>query len=157
MPIVKLKTHPTGTPPPQAFPEILAQVGPALAVQVEVPPALAKQLTGQGQQLPQPVTGLALIDTGASISAVDQAAIIQLGVSATGLADVRTPAGPTKRNLYPIRIVVPQIGLGLDFNEVIDADLSGLGYVALLGREVLQQMHMILIYDAFAGEVTLAW
>ena len=155
MPIFKGKIFPQGVQPPPPSPDLFQQIGPAIAVQIEVPQALAKQLAAQGQTVPQPVTGLALIDTGATISAVDQSAIAHLGVSTVGLAGIGTAGGPQQLNLYPIRIVLTPLGLGIDFSSVTGAPLGGTGFIALLGRDVLARM--ILIYDGPNGEYTLSY
>lgn len=72
-----------------------------------------------------------------------------------GLANVGTGAGQVQQNLYPIRIILNQMSLGLDYSQVIGADLSGTGFIALLGRDLLSRM--ILIYDGLHGEYTLAY
>ncbi len=49
----------------------LHRVGPVLPVEIAVPSALSRFLSAQNQQIPAPMTGLALIDTGATRSCVD--------------------------------------------------------------------------------------
>ena len=49
------------------------QDGPVLQVEISLAAALVKHLTDQGQPVPQPVAGWALIDTGATAAAVDAA------------------------------------------------------------------------------------
>jgi hypothetical protein len=49
-------------------PTTLANLGPALAVSVAIPQALADLYTRQQRPLPSPITGIALIDTGATRS-----------------------------------------------------------------------------------------
>src|SRR6266571_1688950 len=51
-------------------PTTLAHLGPVLAVSVSIPQALAALYTSQQIPLPSPVTGVALIDTGATRSGV---------------------------------------------------------------------------------------
>ena len=155
MPIFKGRILPRGVQPPPPSPNLFQQVGPVLAVQIEVPQALAKQLAAQGQAVPQPVTGFALVDTGATISAVDQNVIGQLGVSTIGLANMGTAGGPQQQNLYPIRMVLTQLAFPLEFEAVPGAALAGTGFIALLGRDVLTRM--ILIYDGPHGEYTLSY
>ena len=46
-------------------PTTLANLGPVLAVSVSIPQALADLYTRQQIPLPSPITGVALIDTGA--------------------------------------------------------------------------------------------
>jgi len=102
----------------------LAQHGPVLNVEVHVPNALAAQLAQAGQTVPSPVSGLALIDTGASISAVDDSIIQSLGVSPVGIATVKTPSGAARQNQYPVRFVFPGTSLP-DIETPHDARPSG--------------------------------
>ena len=127
-----------------------------MAVQIEIPLALSKQLASQNQPVPQLVTGPAPIDTGATISAVHAPIIAQLGVATVGSANVGTAGGQQQQNLYPIRIVLTQLNnLGIDYNQVLGADLFGTGYITLLGRDLLQRM--LLIYDGPNSEFAIAF
>ncbi len=51
-------------------PTTLAVLGPILPISVSIPQALAALYTSQQISLPSPVTGIALIDTGATRSCV---------------------------------------------------------------------------------------
>lgn len=107
--------------------------------------------------------GFALIDTGASISAVDVSVIQNLAVHPIGIANVGTAGGPQQQNTYPARFVFPGTQLpSMDFNQLIGANLaaqavagSQLPLVALLGRDILQ--HFILIYNGTTGSFSLAF
>ena len=54
---------------PPAF--ALLQRGPIVQVSVAVGQAIAEQLLQQGQQVPAPMAGIALIDTGATTTCID--------------------------------------------------------------------------------------
>lgn len=148
---------------PLPHPQALQGTGPVIQVQVEVPTALATQLQHTGQTVPQPVLGYALIDTGASLSAVDATVIQQLGVQPVGVAHVGTAGGPQQQATCPARFSFPGSSLpAIDFNQLLGANLSGqlaLGagnpLVALLGRDLLQ--HFVLIYNGPAAMFTLAF
>ncbi len=159
MPIFKSKFHPTGQPPAPPTPAVLAQIGPVVPIQIEVPQALNKQLTAAGQPVPAPITGYALIDTGATMSAVDTSVIQKLGVNPVGLASVQTAGGPQQQSLYPIRLIVQGVGLVLDAAQVtgspLGMNLGGLVIIALIGRDFLQAM--LMFYDGPAGEFTVAF
>lgn len=131
--------------------------GPVVDVLVEVPTALAASLATQKQQLPKPVPGLALVDTGATASAVDLQVIQQLGVQPVSVANVATPTGAQSRPLFPGRFTFPGTNVpAMDFQALIGADLSlqkihGMAapLVALLGRDILK--HFVLVYNGPSG------
>ena len=149
--------------PPQVFPAGLRIAGPVLQAQVEVPTILATQLQQSGQAIPQPVAGFALIDTGASISAVDIEVVRQLGVQPVGVANVGTAGGPQQQETYPARFTFPGSNLpGIEFNELLGANLTGQvvpvdgrPLIALVGRDILERF--ILVYNGPAGMFTLAF
>ena len=111
--------------------------------------------------MPTPVPGLALIDTGATLSAVDATVVQQLGVQPVGLANVGTAGGQQQQATYPARFTFPGTGLpNIDFGQLLGANLTGQivaahqqPLIALLGRDILQQF--ILIYNGPVGMFTL--
>lgn len=126
-----------------------------VGVQIEVPEALAKQLASAGKPIPTPVTGMALIDTGATMTAVDSGVVTALGVNPVGVVAVGTAGGPTSQPVYPIRLQIQGVGLVINFSSVTGAPLKPMNLVALLGRDVLTRM--ILIYDGPSSEYTLSY
>ena len=134
-----------------------------MPVQVEVPTALASQFEQEGHAVPTPVPGFALIDTGASVSAVDVAAIGQLGVQPVGVANVGTAGGPQQQATYPARFSFPGTPLpSIEFGQLLGANLVGQQLplpqgqiVALLGRDLLQ--HFILIYNGPGAMMSLSF
>ena len=49
----------------------LAERGPVIQVLISVHPSMAGQLIQRGETLPEPVSGLALLDTGSSHCVID--------------------------------------------------------------------------------------
>jgi len=147
----------------QPFPAGLQLAGPVLPVQIEVPVALANQLQSANQTIPNPVSGFALIDTGASMSAVDITVIQQLGVQQVGIANVGTAGGPQKQATYPARFAFPGTNIPtIDFSQLLGANLAGQNVpgqqgplIALLGRDILQ--HFVLVYNGPLGTFTIAF
>jgi len=78
MPVLSWGISPS---PGKTDPGLLEQVGPLVPVQIEVPTVLAQQLQQAGMAVPQPVSGQALIDTGATSSAVDAQVLTSLGIA----------------------------------------------------------------------------
>ena len=75
----------------------LATFGPGLPVQINFPNALASLPSQQGKPVPTPVSGKALIDIGASITAVDSSVIQSLGVQPVGVPQFKRPLDPRNR------------------------------------------------------------
>ena len=130
--------------------------GPALPVEVSVTAGLAAALTARSTQLPAPQSGSGLIDTGASITAVDMEVIDRLGLPPVGTATVLTPSGSEIQGVYVIRLPFPGTPIpALDPMPVVGSQLRGFGHIVLLGRDLL--VGALLIYDGAHGHWTLAF
>lgn len=155
MPVFHNKYNAPGEAPTVYHPELLQAAGPMMQVQLEAPPALVNKLTSEGSPAPSPINGPALVDTGASVSCVDRSVPARLGLSPIGTTQLSGATGGGLRSLYPMRIVVQGMGnWTLDFQYVVEADLAPLGYVALLGRDVLR--FTVLQYFGHVGEFTVS-
>jgi predicted aspartyl protease len=128
--------------------------GPRAAVQLEVPPALAKQLAASGFPVPAPVTGTALIDTGATRSAIDRSVVARLGLNPIGLVTLGTAGGTSVQALYPLKLVLQQINSTVEFESVTGCDLGATDLVMLIGRDVLRLRTFT--YDGVSGQYSLA-
>ena len=137
----------------QLTPDVLRRGGPIFPIEVSLPQTLADYLTKQGVPVPPSIKGNALVDSGASISAVDLSVISSLQISPVGVATISTAAGSVQRDLYPARFILPH--LVAEFETVIGADLRPQGLVALIGREFLSRF--LMIYHGNAGRVILAF
>jgi len=128
-------------------------------VQVSVPQELEQLLNSKGQPVPAPITGYALIDTGATMSMVDDHAVEALGVGPVGTATLQTAGGPLQSALYPVRVVIgvppKQVVLDLTFGRITSGPLQKSGLLCLLGRDLLQ--HVLLVYDGANGRFTVAF
>lgn len=141
-------------------PHVLAQIGPLLQVEVSVPTALERHLTAQNQPVPPPVTGWALLDTGATRSCVDQSTIARLGVNPIGTTTTGTAGGRVQQYLYPAKFRFPGEGLEIEFSSVVGVDLAGQSIasrdlIVLVGRDVLSRC--VLIYNGPGGFFTLTF
>ena len=96
-------------------PTTLAALGPVLAVSVSIPQALAAFNTRQQIPLPSPITGLALIDTGATKSCVHAPIMSNLGVNPIGVVTSGTPAGQVLHSLCPAHFTFPATNIEIDF------------------------------------------
>jgi predicted aspartyl protease len=137
---------------------VLQHVGPLLHVAVAVHPQHAERLITQGQQPPEAVTGLALIDTGASITAVDEAVCRKLGLTPTSVVPMSHAGGSEQRNCYSIQILfpgapLPPITIPLAASCNLSAGLQP--YIVLLGRNLLARMKMV--YNGPRGRIEIAF
>jgi hypothetical protein len=120
----------------------LAQSGPALSVSVSIPQALAEFYTRKRMPLPSPITGAALIDTGATRSCVHGPVMRTLGVNPIGVVTSGTAAGAVPHYLFPAHFLFPAARIDIDFTAVVGVDLTGQmingqQFIALIGRDVL--------------------
>lgn len=135
----------------------LAIVGPFCPIEIHVPPAIAQILSNTGQPMPNCVTGMALIDTGATSTCVHEQILIGLGLNPVGIVNLGTANGPTQQNVYPLRIICPTQGWKFDIGSAIGVNLTGqvlnvippVPIIALLGRDILQ--HWIFVYNGPLG------
>jgi predicted aspartyl protease len=133
----------------------LQQRGPCVQVSISPQENVAQALIQQGGQIPSPVTGAALIDTGASVTFIDAEAAHQVGLP---VIDVVSMASATHaggdRNVYPIQIEIVGTPIRFQAPRAIEAELAGQGLVLLIGRDALQ--FCTLFYNGPAGELTLS-
>jgi len=97
----------------------LGRFGPVFPIEISLPQTLIDYLTSRGEPIPQPVSGNALVDTGASITVVDLDVISRLKISPVGVARIQTAEGPVNQNLFPARFKLPR--LVFDFEAVAGA------------------------------------
>src|SRR5438067_13729104 len=97
----------------------LAQLGPILAISVSIPQALADLYTRQQRPLPSPITGIGLIDTGATRSCVHAPIMNNLGVNPIGVIPIGSAAGQALHNLFPAHFTFPAAAIDIDFASVV--------------------------------------
>jgi predicted aspartyl protease len=124
-----------------------------LQVTVTIEQNAGKALVSQGKAIPTPKTGLALIDTGASNTCIDEQAAKELGLP---VIDVGTMLSATHQkvpcNIYPVLINTPIVSLNSP--RTMGAALAAQGLLILIGRDVLQQCN--LFYNGPIGQFTLS-
>ncbi len=141
----------------------LRVAGAVVPVEVHVPQAIAQVLNQQAKPIPAAVTGLALIDTGASRTCVHEASLTSLGLNPISVVNSGTARGVVQQSVYPARLVFPTHGWTLDFVGLAGVDLSGQTIpvnppqqlLALVGRDLLESC--VLIWNGPAGEWTITW
>jgi hypothetical protein len=104
---------------------------------------------------------LALLDTGASRTVVERRYLEGLGLEAAGwtwLRSATTGASPVKTQVYAVSLALAGERTGVlatDLEVIAAEDLGGLGFRALLGRDVLD--HCLLHYDGPARRFALTF
>jgi len=141
-------------PPGNIGPATLQQNGPLFDIEIAVPSALEQFLIQRGQPIPQPIKGQALVDTGATFSAVEDNVIKRLGVNPVGRMQTGTAGGPQVQNVYPARFIFAGLGIVFETGRATGVNLTGTGVVALIGRDVLS--NTVFIYNGPMGTVTLS-
>ena len=86
----------------QPSPQGLIAAGPILSVEIEIHLALAAVLEKDKQPLPAPISGQALIDTGATETAIDQQVATQLKLQPVGSVQSGTAGGQKTLLLYSV-------------------------------------------------------
>jgi predicted aspartyl protease len=148
-----LRPDGTGFPVQPAL--ALAQRGPIVQVSVSVGQQIAEPILQAGGALPPPVSGLALIDTGATSTCVDQAAAEKLQLPVIDVVNVASAShASAQQNVYPIRVEVVGLPIAINAPRAIGAPLQSQGILVLLGRDVLQ--HCVLVYNGTMGSFSLS-
>lgn len=124
-------------------PPALQAKGAILQVEVNLPQPLIDLLSAQAKPIPAPSVGMALIDTGASMTCVEESILTALGINPIGLVSLGTAAGPVQRPLYAAKLAFPETKLLAELSRVVAVDLRGqtIGdkpLIALVGRDILQ-------------------
>ena len=138
--------------PPSA---VLAGAGPLLQVAIAVTPEHAAQLSKDGKEPPKPISGYALIDTGASITAVDEGVCQKLGLPSTGVVSMTHAGGDETRSCYPIQLLFPGTPIPPLTNPRVVSCRMGGNYLLLFGRDLLSGIRMV--YNDPAGRIELAY
>jgi predicted aspartyl protease len=117
--------------------------------------SIANQLLQQRKAIPKPISGIALIDTGATSTCIDDVAAQQLKLSVVNVVTVASAShASTPQNVYPIQVEVVGLPISIEAPSAIGAALAPQGLLALIRRDVLQ--HCALFYNGVTGEITLS-
>ncbi len=152
MPVHNVFPHglPAGAPQ-----DLLAAIGLLLAVEINVPQSLANVLTSQGAALPQPVTGSALVDTGATSCCVEESLVQGLGLQPVGQVHVCGQSGLKLQNVYLARMSFPGSPMPTLELPLIGVQMTGQNLISPIGRDVLR--HCVLVYNGPMGSYTIAF
>jgi len=130
----------------------LLHEGPWVEVSIGLAQSYAMQLARDGQSVRRPISGRALIDTGASITCIDDTLAQSLGLPVIDVVGMISASDVTTVNVYPIQMEI--IGLGKVYVSAMGANLKPNGITVLIGRDYFQ--HCVLSYKGVSGEFTLS-
>jgi hypothetical protein len=141
----------------------LSPGGPQINAAVLVSNAREQTLQQLGQPIPPPQMIRALIDTGASISAVEPSVLTALGLTPTGEMEIHTPSTggvPVKTPTYDVRLAILSGRPGdthfiSDTVQITASSLAVQGIQALIGRDILARC--ILFYNGADSMFTLSY
>jgi len=135
------------------FIEELRTRGPILPVQVGIPSSLKKQMEDQGQTAPVPEEIPALVDTGASITAIQVDTGQRLGLPVTGSIQIGGATGVAQQPVYGAFLKITDPFIEFDPLRLAGAQLTSVPFQMLIGRDILCKM--LLAYDGKRGRFSL--
>lgn len=129
--------------------------GPCVQVLIGLASSMVQTLTQNGQTVPVPQAGRALIDTGASITCIDDDLAKKLGLPVLDVVQMVSASHTTPANVYPVQIEVVGVGISVQVLRCMGAKLSQQGIAALIGRDFL--VNGLLVYNGVVGAITLSF
>ena len=134
----------------------LEQNGPTLEVVVDRARPLGSGRQPRRPRVARSVRVTALVDTGASRTAIAPAVVRALGLQPVGLVLVSTPSTtePVVMRRFDVSLELPN-GLRVIAPAVVEAPVGGQEIQCLIGRDVLAAA--VLVYDGRAGEFSLTF
>jgi len=134
----------------------LVSIGAAVDVMVGVSEPLRDALAKAGKPIPTPINIRALIDTGASSSAISPSVVERLKLEPRGTVPIHTPStadAPHETPQFDVCIIFthPRLTWKIPAVPVISVNMHTQGVEALLGRDILNQC--LLIYNGPGGDL----
>jgi predicted aspartyl protease len=135
--------------------QVLLQRGPVVQVTISLGTAMSQILQQAGQSIPPPVSGLALIDTGATTTCINKEAADAMGLPVIDVGKMSSATHVDEpSNIHPIKIEFVGVPITVEVERAMCANLKQFGLLALIGRDLL--VHCNLVYNGFAGTITLS-
>lgn len=142
----------------------LLNYGPLISAIISVPQALEEQFKAEGLEVPKPLEGFLLIDTGATCTMIAEHSVKELGIKPITTLPTIGIHGKNDVFAYPITITIPtdkgqfsmtEVVAGVNLKEAFE-ELEALlkrKILGLLGRDFL--VNAKLIIDVYNSEVVL--
>lgn len=121
--------------------------GPVITVAFYVSEERAKRLQAAGEDLPDPLVGLARIDSGADSLVVDHGIAEKLGIPSMGKIEMHTAAPEKAKSAMPVvglTLIIPsgrksETPLIFPQQRAVLTELASTGVDALLGQDILEK------------------
>lgn len=123
--------------------------GPILPIHVGLPSTMVGGIRAQGETPPPPEEISALVDTGASITAINNGVAQRLGLIQTGSVTVGGVTGTSQQPVYTAFVGFPDMGMEFDPVQIVGTPSEFPGFDVLIGRNILCQM--IMTYNGSKG------
>src|SRR5208283_1839702 len=121
-------------------PVLMQQIGPCLQVAINIEKSIADQLIQAGGRLPAPQQGIALIDTGASVSCIDEDAAKALTLPIVDVVTMISAShSSVPANVYPAHFQLVGTNIHINLPRVMGANLKPQKLIALIGRDILSR------------------
>ncbi len=135
---------------------VLFQEGPKVRVSIEITGFLRDMLNEQGAKIPGAIPGVALIDTGATATSIDNDCARNLHLPIIGTQVIATPSHEQYETPVYSHGLISLVGTSIAFNglRLIGVPLKNQGIQVLFGRDFLR--HGILIYHGASGSISFA-
>lgn len=139
---------------------VTEQHGAAVFVKVMQSPQLVAAIKKLGLRYTTPTSVLAILDTGASCSALDGIVVAAMALQYHGPAEIHTPStgsGVEHRDTFDASLVLGETeSTPLTTTvPVISCEFASRGFYALIGRDILRRC--VLTYDGPGNTFQLEW
>lgn len=136
-------------------PQGLFAGGIVMDMAIAVDAVTVQAMQNGNQPIPPPVTAKALVDTGCTITSIDQTLAQRLGLAVRGMTTTHTAAGPTTSNQYFVAFSFPGTNLqGKTLHRVQSVNLTGQPFQVLIGRDLMASW--IINYNGPTGYISIA-
>lgn len=133
----------------------LRQSGPIFQTTIGLARSIADAVIQTGAKIPAPLSGNALIDTGASVTCIDNKLAQKLELPVIDIVEMTSAShSAIEQNVYPVEIEITGSPIRLEVLRAMGANLEAQGLIALIGRDFLQ--HCTVHYNGVTGAITLA-
>jgi hypothetical protein len=125
----------------------ISNFGPKVEVSIQMSKAFSEELLKEKKEIPRPIVGMAVIDTGSSISGINQETIEHLQLQVIDVRKVRAATEkPKYRKFYAATFHIHMDNkIEIPLERVVGIPLEDQGIIALIGRDILK--NFTFIYD----------